>query len=85
MKVNMKLLRRALVTAPTPTWRAGLNTCLGIVEANAVPVHGDVYEVDGKAWMRAMNICWRLPSGGRWVWKFRESLGWAIQKATKEV
>jgi hypothetical protein len=83
MIVNSKELQLALLVAPTPTWRAGMNTALHIIHSNSFHI-GDIWVVGDDAWCKAMNILARLPSGGRWVWKAREQLGWALERATKE-
>lgn len=83
MRVNHTLLRYALLTAPTPTWRAGMNHAMYIINCNATQEDNDTLVVDDAAWSKAMNILARLPSGGRWVWQARERLFWAIDNATK--
>jgi len=85
MRVNHTLLRYALLVAPTPTWRAGMNHALYLIESSAASdlSRPEVWMVDDAAWYKAMNILARLPSGGRWVWKARERLFWAIDNATK--
>jgi hypothetical protein len=82
MIVNGTQLQLALLTAHTPTWRAGMNTALHIIRSNSAVID-DTWVVDDTAWSKAMNILSRLPSGGRWVWKAREQLFWALDRATK--
>jgi hypothetical protein len=82
MIVNSKQLQLALLTAHTPTWRAGMHQALHIIKSNSVSID-DTWVVDDAAWSKAMNILARLPSGGRWVWKAREQLGWALERAMK--
>jgi hypothetical protein len=82
MIVNGPQLQLALLIAPTPTWRAGMNTALHIIRSNSAAID-DTWVVDDAAWSKAMNILARLPSGGRWVWKAREQLFWALERAMK--
>ena len=82
MIVNSKQLQLALLTAHTPTWRAGMHQALHIIKSNSVPID-DTWVVSDTAWYKAMNVLARLPSGGRWVWKAREQLFWALDRATK--
>jgi hypothetical protein len=82
MIVNGTQLQLALLTAPTPTWRAGMNTALHIIRSNSIVID-DTWVVVDTAWGKAMNILTHLPSGGRWVWKAREELFWALDRATK--
>lgn len=85
MVVDREQLQRALLVAPTSTWRAGMNNAMHIISSNATPKADDpqTWVVDNTAWYKAMNILARLPSGGRWVWKARERLFWEIDNATK--
>jgi hypothetical protein len=81
--VDGKQLQLALLTAPTPTWRAGMNAALHVISSNCISI-GDTWVVKDSAWRKAMNILAHLPSGGRWVWQAREQLFWALDRATKE-
>jgi hypothetical protein len=81
--VDRKQLQQALLIAPTPTWRAGMNDAMYIINRNATQGDNDTLVVNDAAWYKAMNILARLPSGGRWVWKAREQLFWALERAMK--
>lgn len=55
------------------------------VEQGLTPNEDGTYTIAAEAWGRAMDIFHSLPYGGRWVWKARESFGYALKRAfTKE-
>lgn len=82
MRVCEKELRHAFATAPTPTWRAGMGNAMARIDNGTICQYAGTRVVDDKAWQDAMQILTRLPSGGRWVWKFRGDFFYWLGKAT---
>ena len=83
MDVDLKQLKVAMLCWPTRTGQAVLNQAFSMVEAKAVPTSEGVWQVDETTWRKAMNLCARVPYGGRWVWQARRNLWWAIDRATE--
>lgn len=71
VRVKDKALRYAMLTAPTPTWRAGFNNAMHHIDNGTVCVYNDIRLVDSEAWRKAQHIWSHLPSGGRHVWNAR--------------
>ena len=65
----------------TPHTDSAMRHAWGWIEQGLTPNEDGTHTISTEAWERAMETYRRMPYGGRWVWKARQSFGWALDRA----